>query len=117
MNLLQDQLRLEMEMEIKKLGRVSVIDLSDVIGVDLYHIETLAQKIVKDDPHLMLVNGEIISLSYWDSVAEEINEKLQESSQISLAEIAAHFQIGSELAVSVIEPRLGTLVSRLHFFA
>ncbi|XP_042431571.1 E3 UFM1-protein ligase 1 homolog isoform X1 [Zingiber officinale] len=105
-----DQLRLEMETEIKKLGRVSVIDLSDVIGVDLYHIETQAQKIVKDDPHLMLVNGEIISLSYWDSVAEEINEKLQESSQISLAEIAAHFQIGSELAVSVLEPRLGTLI-------
>ncbi|THU66088.1 hypothetical protein C4D60_Mb05t10500 [Musa balbisiana] len=105
-----DQLRLEMETEIKKLGRVSLIDLSDVIGVDLYHIERQAEKIVVDDPRLMLVNGEIISQSYWDTVAEEINEKLQECSQMSLAEIAAQLQIGSELVVSVLEPRLGTLI-------
>ncbi|KAJ8505791.1 hypothetical protein OPV22_006677 [Ensete ventricosum] len=105
-----DQLRLEMETEIKKLGRVSLIDLSDVIGVDLYHIERQAEKIVADDTRLMLVNGEIISQSYWDTVAEEINEKLQECSQMSLAEIAAQLQIGSELVVSVLEPRLGTLI-------
>ncbi|CAL9044027.1 unnamed protein product, partial [Musa banksii] len=105
-----DQLRLEMETEIKKLGRVSLIDLSDVIGVDLYYIERQAENIVVDDPRLMLVNGEIISQSYWDTVAEEINEKLQECSQMSLAEIAAQLQIGSELVVSVLEPRLGTLI-------
>ncbi|XP_020085876.1 E3 UFM1-protein ligase 1 homolog isoform X1 [Ananas comosus] len=105
-----DQLRLEIETEIRKRGRVSLIDLSDVIGVDLYHVERQAQKIVADDPKLMLINGEIISQSYWDSVAEEINEKLQECSQISLAEIAAQLHIGSELVVTVLQPRLGTLV-------
>ncbi|KAM0953621.1 putative E3 UFM1-protein ligase 1 [Dioscorea sansibarensis] len=105
-----DQLRLEMEAEIKKSGRVSLIDLSDVIGMDLYHIETQAQRIVAGDSGLMLINGEIISQAYWDSVAEEINEKLQECSQISLAELAAQLLIGSELVVSVLEPRLGTIV-------
>ena len=39
-----------METEIKKLGRVSLIDLSDVIGVDLYYIERQAENIVVDDP-------------------------------------------------------------------
>lgn len=106
-----------MEVEIKKSGRVSLIDLSDTVGVDLYHVERQAQNIVSDDSGLMLINGEIISQSYWDSVAEEINEKLQECSQISLAEIAAQLHIGSELVVSVLEPRLGTLVSELCNFA
>ncbi|XP_072984336.1 E3 UFM1-protein ligase 1 homolog [Typha latifolia] len=105
-----DQLRVEMETEIKKSSRVSLIDLSDVIGVDLYHVERQAQKIVADGSGLMMVNGEIISQSYWDSVAEEINEKLQECSQISLAEIAAQLHVGSELVVSFLEPRLGTIV-------
>ena len=100
-----------MEAEIKKSGRVSLIDLSDVIGMDLYHIETQAQRIVAGDSGLMLINGEIISQAYWDSVAEEINEKLQECSQISLAELAAQLHIGSELVVSVLEPRLGTIVN------
>lgn len=96
--------------EIKKLGRISVIDLADITGVDLYHVEKQAQHIVSNDTSLMLINGEIISNFYWDTVAEEINERLQECSQIALAEIAAQYQVGSELLVTVLEPRLGSLV-------
>ncbi|XP_011005027.1 PREDICTED: E3 UFM1-protein ligase 1 homolog isoform X2 [Populus euphratica] len=106
-----EQLRHEMVLEIKKLGRVSLIDLADITGVDLYHVENQAQRVVSDDPSgLMLIQGEIISHSYWDSVAEEINERLQECSQIALAEIAANLNVGSELVASMLEARLGTLV-------
>ncbi|KAF3513750.1 hypothetical protein F2Q69_00007497 [Brassica cretica] len=106
----QEQLKNEIATEISKLGRVSVIDLADTIGVDLYHVEKQAQDVVLSDPGLMLVQGEIISQSYWDSIAEEINERLQECSQISVAELAGQLQVGSELVQSVLEPRLGTLV-------
>ncbi|KAK2999952.1 hypothetical protein RJ639_023147 [Escallonia herrerae] len=105
-----EQLRLEIEAEIRRLGRVSLIDLADTTGVDLYHVEKQAQYIVSNDSSLMLINGEIIMTSYWDTVAEDVNERLQECSQIALAEIAAQFQVGSELIVTVLEPRLGTLV-------
>ncbi|GAB4824343.1 hypothetical protein Ancab_007231 [Ancistrocladus abbreviatus] len=105
-----EQLRLEMVAVIKKLGRVSLIELADITGVDLYHVEKQAEVLVSDDPGLMLIQGEIISNFYWDNVAEEINERLQECSQIALAEIAAQLQVGSELAASVLESRLGTLV-------
>ncbi|XP_023638221.1 E3 UFM1-protein ligase 1 homolog [Capsella rubella] len=106
----QEQLRNEIIREISKLGRVSVIDLADTIGVDLYHVEKQAQDVVLSDPGLMLVQGEIISQNYWDSIAEEINERLQECSQIAVAELAGQLQVGSELVQSVLEPRLGTLV-------
>nr|VDC97026.1 unnamed protein product [Brassica oleracea] len=106
----QEQLKNEIATEISKLGRVSVIDLADTIGVDLYHVEKQAQDVVLSDPGLMLVQGEIISQSYWDSIAEEINERLQECSQISVAELAGQLQVGSDLVQSVLEPRLGTLV-------
>lgn len=104
-------MRQEIEAEIKRTGRISLIDLSDVIGVDLYHVEKQAQEIVGRDSGLMIVNGEIILDSYWDSAAEEIDEKLQECSQIALAEIAAQLQAGSELVVSILEPRIGSIVS------
>lgn len=103
-------MRNEITHEISKLGRVSVIDLADTIGVDLYHVEKQAQDVVLNDPGLMLVQGEIISQNYWDSIAEEINERLQECSQIAVAELAGQLQVGSELVQSVLEPRLGTLV-------
>lgn len=105
-----EQLRSEIVSEINERGRVSLIDLADTIGVDLYHVEKQSQHVVSNDSSLMLINGEIISNSYWDTVSEEINERLQECSQISLAEIAAQLQVGSELIISVLEPRLGTLV-------
>ncbi|KAF0924068.1 hypothetical protein E2562_008395 [Oryza meyeriana var. granulata] len=105
-----DHLKHEIKMEIKKRGRASLVDLSDILGVDLYHVERQSQKVVADDPSLMLINGEIMSQSYWDTVTEEINEKLQERSQIALAEIAAQLHIGSELVINILEPRLGTIV-------
>uniref|UniRef100_A0A0E0KXT3 E3 UFM1-protein ligase 1 homolog n=1 Tax=Oryza punctata TaxID=4537 RepID=A0A0E0KXT3_ORYPU len=105
-----DHLKHEIKMEIKKRGRASLVDLSDILGVDLYHVERQSQRVVADDPSLMLINGEIMSQSYWDTVTEEINEKLQERSQIALAEIAAQLHIGSELVVNILEPRLGTIV-------
>ncbi|XP_010685858.2 E3 UFM1-protein ligase 1 homolog isoform X2 [Beta vulgaris subsp. vulgaris] len=58
----------------------------------------------------MLIQGEIISNSYWDTIAEEINERLQVCSQIAMAELAAQLQVGSELISSVLESRLGTLI-------
>lgn len=105
-----EQLRLEMAAEINKSGRVSLIDLADATGVDLYHVEKQAQFVISDNPELTLINGEVISNCYWDSVAEEVNERLQECSQIALAEVAVQLQLGSELVASMLESRLGTLV-------
>jgi len=48
---------------------------------------------------------------WQDHLKHEINEKLQEHSQI-----AAQLHIGSELAISILEPRLGTIVSFSWFF-
>lgn len=100
-----------MAAEVEKLGRVLLIDLSDVTGVDLYHVEKQAHVIVADNPGLMLIQGEIISQHYWDSVAEEINERLQECSQIPLSELAAQLHVGSELLTTALEPRLGSVVT------
>ncbi|KAL7264569.1 hypothetical protein ACSBR1_002512 [Camellia fascicularis] len=51
---MSEHLRLEIVAEIKKLGRVSVIDLADTIGVDLYYVEKQSQHIVSSDSSLML---------------------------------------------------------------
>ncbi|KAI3738922.1 hypothetical protein L2E82_29203 [Cichorium intybus] len=56
-----DHLRLEIVLEIKKLGRLLLFDLADIVGVDLYHVEKQAQVVVGNDSSLMLINGEIIS--------------------------------------------------------
>lgn len=78
----------------------------------MFHVEKQSQEIVRSDSDLMLIQGEIIAQSYWDTVAEEINERLRECSQIALAELATQLHVSSELLTSVLEPRLGNLVRR-----
>lgn len=108
---MQDELKREIELEIQRLGRVALVDLSGTLGVELIHCERQAQLIVQSNPSLSLVQGEILSSSYWDSIAEEINESLEVAGQMSLGELARRFSVGAELITNVISARLGTSVS------
>lgn len=106
----QEELRREIELEIQRLGRVALVDLSGTLGVELIHCERQAQQIVQSNPSLSLVQGEILSSSYWDSIAEEINESLEVAGQMSLGELARRFAVGAELITNVLSARLGTSV-------
>lgn len=108
---MQDELRREIELEIQRLGRVALVDLSGTLGVELIHCERQAQQIVQSDASLSLLQGEILSSGYWDSIAEEINESLEVAGQISVGELARRFSVGAELITNVLSARLGTSVS------
>ena len=108
---MQDELRREIELEIQRLGRVSLVDLSVTLGVELIHCERQAQQIVQNNPSLSLVQGEILSSVYWDSIAEEINESLEVAGQLSVGDLARRFTVGAELITNVISARLGKSVS------
>ncbi|GBG67649.1 hypothetical protein CBR_g777 [Chara braunii] len=110
--LTQSHLRKEMEREIKKHGRVSLVDLAMTIGVDLAHCEHQAKFILHDNADTFgLVQGEIITTKYWDTVAEEIEETLQQSGQTSIAELARRFNMGAEVLTSVVASRLGSIIN------
>ncbi|XP_024383367.1 E3 UFM1-protein ligase 1 homolog isoform X2 [Physcomitrium patens] len=106
----QDELKREIESEIQRLGRVSLVDLSGTLGVELVHCERQAQQIVQNNPSLSLMQGEILSSGYWDSIAEEINESLEVAGQISIVELARRFTVGAELMTNVLSARLGTSI-------
>ncbi|GBG79287.1 hypothetical protein CBR_g29437 [Chara braunii] len=108
--LTQRHLRKEMEIEIKKHGRVSLVELAVSIGVDLSHCEHQAQFIVQENADIGLVQGEIVTTAYWDSVAEEIEETLQQTGQASISELAKRFNVGAEILTTVISSRLGSSV-------
>lgn len=111
---MQERLKEEIEGEVCRLGRVSLVDLAATLGVELIHCERQAQQIVGNNTDLSLVQGEILAATYWDSVAEEINETLQEAGQISVGELARQFNVGAELLTGVLGSRLGTLVCIQH---
>lgn len=108
---MQDRLKAEVEAEIKRLGRASLVDLAASVGVELVHCERVAEQIVASNPDLSFIQGEIVADSYWDTVAEEINEALQESGQVAVGELAKRFNVGSEQLTRVLESRIGKSVN------
>ncbi|XP_077864650.1 E3 UFM1-protein ligase 1-like isoform X2 [Saccoglossus kowalevskii] len=91
-------------------GRINLVELQQIINVDFSHIEAKTNDIVKSDKNLNLILGKLIDSEYLDLIADEINDKLQESGQVSIAELTKHYDLPGDFIIEVIEQRLGTII-------
>ncbi len=90
-------------------GRLALVELPTIVGVDYVHCERQAAVVVSESSgSVQEVNGELITSQYFDSVAAEINEQLQEAGQLSLGELAAQYSMATELVLNLVTARLGT---------
>jgi hypothetical protein len=55
----------------------------------------------------MEAQGELLTTSYFDSLAAEINDLLQESGAVNLAELAISYSLNTELLLNVLTARIG----------
>ncbi|NWR93013.1 UFL1 ligase, partial [Furnarius figulus] len=91
-------------------GRVNIVDLQQVINVDLLHIENRANDIVKSEKTIQLVLGQLINESYLDQLAEEINDKLQETGQVTISELCKAYDLPGDFLIQVLSRRLGRII-------
>uniref|UniRef100_A0A8B9TAA0 E3 UFM1-protein ligase 1 n=1 Tax=Anas platyrhynchos TaxID=8839 RepID=A0A8B9TAA0_ANAPL len=90
-------------------GRVNIVDLQQIINVDLLHIENRANDIVKSDKTIQLVLGQLIN-DYLDQLAEEINDKLQETGQVTISELCKAYDLPGDFLTQVLSRRLGRII-------
>ncbi|NXC41676.1 UFL1 ligase, partial [Penelope pileata] len=91
-------------------GRINIVDLQQIINVDLLHIENRANDIVKSDKTIQLVLGQLINESYLDQLAEEINDKLQETGQVTISELCKAYDLPGDFLTQVLSRRLGRII-------
>ncbi|NWX85903.1 UFL1 ligase, partial [Nothoprocta pentlandii] len=91
-------------------GRVNIVDLQQIINVDLLHIENRANDIVKSDKTIQLVLGQLIDESYLDQLAEEINDKLQETGQVTISELCKTYDLPGDFLIQALSRRLGKII-------
>ncbi|KAL7630219.1 UNVERIFIED_CONTAM: hypothetical protein RMT77_019639 [Armadillidium vulgare] len=97
-------------------GRVSLTDLSSIIGVGLNAIERKANDLVQFDNKINCVLGELVTESYLDSLAEEVNEKLQQNGSITIAEIAKLYDLPGDFLLHVSLFIFCHKMLNVHFF-
>uniref|UniRef100_A0A3Q2ZPN1 E3 UFM1-protein ligase 1 n=1 Tax=Kryptolebias marmoratus TaxID=37003 RepID=A0A3Q2ZPN1_KRYMA len=81
-----------------------------IINVDWVHVENRASDIAKCDKGVQLVLGQLIDDSYLDSLAEEVNDKLQEAGLISVAELCKSYDLPGDFLTEELSKRLGKLI-------
>ncbi|XP_060119739.1 E3 UFM1-protein ligase 1-like [Heteronotia binoei] len=91
-------------------GRVNIVDLQQVINVDLLHIESRANDIVKSDRTIQLVLGQLIDEHYLDQVAEETNDKLQETGQVKISDLCKTYDLPGDFLKQTFSARLGKII-------
>ncbi|KAL6754102.1 E3 UFM1-protein ligase 1 [Haematococcus lacustris] len=102
-------------------GRLSLVELPALLGVDLVHCEAQAAALVAEarqahvlqgggQASLVQAQGELMTSQYFDAVAAEINDLLQETGQLSLADLAMQYSLTSELLMSVVTARMESVI-------
>lgn len=107
-----DYLQKEVEDEIYVHGgRVNLVELAQVLNVDLFHINNIAERISKERDDLYLVLGQLLDENYLQKIAIEINEKLSQEGEISVSDLTIQFDLPSEFLLSqVMEKYLNKLI-------
>lgn len=92
-------------------GRVNLVDLSKSLNVDLAHITTHLNEVLRGQKDIQLVLGQLVDSSYITKIAGEINEKLSQQGQINVSDLTIHYDLPAEfLQQQVLEKHLGKLI-------
>lgn len=92
-------------------GRVNYVELAKSIGVDLSHITSHVNEVLRGNKDIYSVVGQLIDTTYLTKIAGEINEKLQQQGQISVSDLTIHYDLPAEfLQHNVLERYLGKLI-------
>uniref|UniRef100_A0A2I2ZHU5 E3 UFM1-protein ligase 1 n=1 Tax=Gorilla gorilla gorilla TaxID=9595 RepID=A0A2I2ZHU5_GORGO len=103
------QISKEMRDELHVRG--DLVFVFQVINVDLIHIENRIGDIIKSEKHVQLVLGQLIDENYLDRLAEEVNDKLQESGQVTISELCKTYDLPGNFLTQALTQRLGRIIS------
>ncbi|KAF5828079.1 hypothetical protein DUNSADRAFT_18260 [Dunaliella salina] len=110
-----DQLKKEVSLALKQSGgRLALVELPALVGCDLLHCERQAAAVVAEGGGEVLeAQGELITVQYFDAIAGEINDLLQEAGQVSLSDLAVQYALNTELMASMLHSRMGGAIQEL----
>lgn len=92
-------------------GRINLVELAKQIGVDLAHINSHINEVLKTNKDIQCILGQLIDNCYITKIAEEINEKLIQQGQINVSDLTIQYDLPADfLQQQVLEKNLGKLI-------
>ena len=92
-------------------GRLSLVDLPTLMGMDLGHCQTAAESLAKEKKdEVSVMHGEVFSSLYFDDLMSEIDENLQVSGVLALGDVARANGLSMEMVTSKVTGNVGTVI-------
>lgn len=91
-------------------GRISVVELGPVLGVDVFHVENKVKDICKPGSAFHFLNSQIISEQYLDGMVEEVNNLLDDAGRLAIVDLAQRFDLPIQFIKTACEDRADNLL-------
>ena len=104
------RLQKEIEIKVNQLGRVNLLELPSVLNVSVEAVEKYSLKVAEDKESIHFVTGQLISDTYLDGLAQEINEHLEEAGQVSMKELTHKYSLSLDFLKDKISRRVGSII-------
>jgi len=92
-------------------GRLSLVDLPTMMGMDLGHCQTAAECLAKEKgSKVSVMHGEVFSSVYFDDLMSEIDENLQVTGVLALGDVARTKGLTMEMVTSKVTGNVGTII-------
>ncbi|GAB4816872.1 hypothetical protein N2152v2_003918 [Parachlorella kessleri] len=111
-------------------GRIPLVDLPGLLGLDLVHCERAAEQLTSEggakanaaaatgdrtrsrssSSGVFQAQGELFMPLYFDGLAAEVDEGLQETGVVALGEVARRYGLAADLLAAQLEARVGSLI-------
>ncbi|CAG9858858.1 unnamed protein product [Phyllotreta striolata] len=92
-------------------GRINLVELAKIIGVDLAHINAHINDVLKGSKDVHAILGQLVDNSYIARIAGEINEKLTQQGQINISDLTIQYDLPADFLQSqIVEKNLGKII-------
>ncbi|OWF52506.1 E3 UFM1-protein ligase 1-like [Mizuhopecten yessoensis] len=91
-------------------GRINLVELQQILNVDFRHVENKVSDMIKHDQSLLVVLGQLITRSYLDNLAEEVNDRLQDQGHVTIAELTTVYDLPADFLSEHIHERMGKII-------
>jgi len=104
------QLEEEILLEVRRQGRVNLIELPAVLGINIEYIERHSAFLLTYRKDLEIVDGQLISQGYMDVLAQEVDDLVALAGQVQISELAKRFALPSDYLRRHLSAREGSIL-------
>ena len=88
-----EKVTIEIQNEIKKQKRISIMDLSKALEIPINVIEKKVQQILSKNKNLTFVDGKVLTNDFLNSITVDIKNILNHRSSASIAELSDKYEL------------------------